>query len=92
VPLGAVSFVAGDAPAGSRRPFRAEIRIRHRAVPVAAEIRPATANEPRRGGAWIAETETPVWAAAPGQAAVLYDGDVVLGGGRIERAAVSGAA
>jgi tRNA-specific 2-thiouridylase len=92
VPLGAVSFVAGDAPAGPRRPFRAEIRIRHRAALVAAEIRPATVHEPRRGGAWIAETETPVWAAAPGQAAVLYDGEVVLGGGRIERAAVSGAA
>jgi len=29
-------------------------------------------------------TDTPVWAAAPGQAAVLYDGDEVLGGGRIE--------
>jgi hypothetical protein len=25
----------------------------------------------------------PIWAAAPGQAAVLYDGDEVLGGGRI---------
>jgi tRNA U34 2-thiouridine synthase MnmA/TrmU len=33
-----------------------------------------------------------VWAAAPGQAAVLYDGDIVLGGGRIERAEVAGAA
>ena len=30
-------------------------------------------------------TDAPVWAAAPGQAAVLYDGDEVLGGGRIER-------
>ena len=30
------------------------------------------------------ETDTPVWAAAPGQAAVLYDGDEVLGGGRID--------
>ena len=32
-------------------------------------------------------TDTPVWAVAPGQAAVLYDelGDEVLGGGRIAR-------
>ena len=37
------------------------------------------------GGRWVVETDTPVWAAAPGQAAVLYDGDVVLGGGRIAR-------
>ena len=28
-----------------------------------------------RGGSWIVETDQPVWAAAPGQAAVLYDGD-----------------
>ena len=34
------------------------------------------------------ETDAPVWAAAPGQAAVLYDGEVVLGGGRIARLAV----
>ena len=32
----------------------------------------------------------PVWAAAPGQAAVLYDGEVVLGGGRIARPAAVG--
>ena len=49
-------------------------------------------DEPRRGGRWVVETDTPVWAAAPGQAAVLYDGDVVLGGGRIEREVAAGAA
>jgi tRNA U34 2-thiouridine synthase MnmA/TrmU len=38
------------------------------------------------------ETDAPVWAAAPGQAAVLYDGDVVLGGGRIERSVAVDAA
>ncbi|HET7473849.1 MAG TPA: tRNA 2-thiouridine(34) synthase MnmA [Candidatus Limnocylindrales bacterium] len=92
VPLGSVSFVAGEAPNGAASPFRAEIRIRHRATPVPATVTPVTANEPRRGGSWIAETDTPVWAAAPGQAAVLYDGDLVLGGGRIERAAAVGAA
>ena len=45
----------------------------------------ATPDEPARGGRWIVETDEPVWAAAPGQACVLYDGDVVLGGGRIAR-------
>ena len=78
------SFVAGDAPAG-REPFRADIRIRHRATPIPATVRPATPDEPSRGGRWLVETDTPVWAAAPGQAAVLYDGDVVIGGGRIAR-------
>jgi tRNA-specific 2-thiouridylase len=95
VALGAVSFVAGDPPVARDArggSFRAEVRIRHRATPVGATIRPASGHEPRRGGAWIAETDQPVWAAAPGQAAVLYDGDVVLGGGRIEREAAVGAA
>ena len=82
------SFVAGDAP-GGRGPFRAEIRIRHRATPIAATVRPASGAEPARGGHWVVETDTPVWAAAPGQAAVLYDGDVVLGGGRIARSAAA---
>jgi len=35
---------------------------------------------------WVVETDTPVWAAAPGQAAVLYDGERCLGGGRIAAA------
>ncbi len=86
-----VSFVAGEPPAGDE-PFRADIRIRHRATPVPATVRPASSAELARGGRWIVEIDTPVWAAAPGQAAVLYDGDVVLGGGRIARAMVAGSA
>ena len=78
------TFVAGHAP--SREGFRASVRIRHRATPVSATIRPAGPAEPERGGTWLVETDSPVWAAAPGQAAVLYDGSVVLGGGRIARA------
>jgi tRNA-uridine 2-sulfurtransferase len=35
------------------------------------------------GSRWVIETDTPVWAAAPGQAAVLYDGERCLGGGRV---------
>jgi tRNA-specific 2-thiouridylase len=84
IELERASFVAGDAP-GWRDPFRAQIRIRHRATPIPATVRPASTSEPARGGRWLVETDNPVWAAAPGQAAVLYDGDVVLGGGRIAR-------
>jgi tRNA-specific 2-thiouridylase len=89
VDLERVSFVAGEAP--NRNEFRAEARIRHRAAPIPAWVRPAAASEPARGGRWIVETDEPVWAAAPGQACVLYDGEVVLGGGRIARPGVESA-
>ena len=69
------SFIAASAP---DRPFRASVRIRHRAALVSATIRPL--GERR----WAVSTDAAVWAAAPGQAAVFYDGDEVLGGGRIE--------
>jgi tRNA-specific 2-thiouridylase len=85
VPLERVSFVAGEPPS-RRHPgggFGAQVRIRHRAMTVPAVVRPATESEPARGGRWVAETDEPVWAAAPGQACVFYDGEVVLGGGRI---------
>jgi tRNA-specific 2-thiouridylase len=85
-----VTFVDGAAPGGGRdRTFRADVRIRHRAAPIPATLRPATPGQPDRGGRWTVETDRPVWAAAPGQAGVLYDGDVVLGGGRIARDARS---
>ena len=61
-------------------------------MPIGAVVRPATPDEPARGGRWLVETDAPVWAAAPGQAAVLYDGDVVLGGGRIARPAMAATA
>ena len=86
VPLERVTFVTGRAPAST---FRAEVRIRHRATPIPATVRAASRDEPDRGGRWIVETDRPVWAAAPGQACVLYDGDAVLGGGRIGRPAAA---
>jgi tRNA-specific 2-thiouridylase len=79
--LETTTIVAGAAPAGEA--FRADIRIRHRATPIPATVRPMS--DAGRSRDWIVETDSPVWAAAPGQAAVLYDGDVVLGGGRIAR-------
>jgi len=81
-----VRFISDDPPPA---PFRAAVRIRHRAEPVPATVRPATHLEPSRGGSWVVDTDTPVWAIAPGQAAVLYDGDACLGGGRIARMPVA---
>ncbi|HVZ47906.1 MAG TPA: tRNA 2-thiouridine(34) synthase MnmA, partial [Gemmatimonadaceae bacterium] len=64
----------GDAPAVGDR---VGVRVRHRAPIVAAEVVRADA-----GGIEVA-FEAPVAAIAPGQSAVFYDGDVVLGGGFI---------
>jgi tRNA-specific 2-thiouridylase len=71
-------FVAGRPPAER---FKASVRIRHRGTDVACEV--TLVGDDR----FAVETVEPVWAPAPGQAAVLYDGDVCLGGGRISRAA-----
>jgi tRNA-uridine 2-sulfurtransferase len=78
VELEDVRFVAGDPPAGGS--FRADVRVRHRGTLVPASVRRESRS---RGGRWVVETDTPVWAAAPGQAAVFYDGERCLGGGRI---------
>lgn len=88
IELERATFVAGAPPRAD--PFRAEVRIRHRSTPMAATVAPAApvGREPS-GSRWMVVTDTPVWAAAPGQAAVLYDGDVVLGGGRIARPRVA---
>jgi tRNA-uridine 2-sulfurtransferase len=85
-----VTFVAGVPPVAVKTrdgSFEATVRIRHRAASVAATLRPVRPDNPARGGRWIVETEEPVWAAAPGQACVFDDGEVVLGGGRIARPA-----
>jgi tRNA-specific 2-thiouridylase len=82
--LDEVQFVAGERPDGLSNAFRAEVQIRHRGRAAAATVRPAS------GSRWAVETDEPLWAAAPGQAAVFYRGDVVLGGGRIVRTAESG--
>jgi tRNA-uridine 2-sulfurtransferase len=70
-------FTATEPP-GER--FVASVRIRHRAPDVPAEVTMVGRDR------FLVETADPVWAPAPGQAAVLYDGEECLGGGRIARA------
>jgi tRNA-specific 2-thiouridylase len=71
-----VSWVTGAPPP---RSLRAAVRVRHRHAGAPAAI------EPRKGGRARVRFDEPVGAVAPGQAAVFYDGDVVLGGGWIAR-------
>jgi tRNA-specific 2-thiouridylase len=63
----------GPLPEGGR------VRLQLRSAPVAV---PATVAV--EGGGFTARFDEPVAAVAPGQAAVLYDGEVVVGGGWIE--------
>lgn len=72
--LARVSWISGVVP---DRSVRATVRVRHRHVGSSASI------EPRTGGQAIVSFDQPVRAVAPGQAAVFYVGDVVLGGGWI---------
>jgi tRNA-specific 2-thiouridylase len=69
-----VSWIAGRPP---ERPVRAHVKIRYRDPGSPAEV------EPCQGGAARVVFDEPARAVTPGQAAVFYDGDVVLGGGSI---------
>ena len=74
---GDATVASGDAPPVAT--FRAQVQVRHRGRPSPALVRHVD------GTRWLVETEEPVWAAAPGQAAVFYRDDEVIGGGRIAR-------
>ncbi len=72
-----VSWLAGSPPAG---PLDVDVQIRHRQPPARARVHPAGAASAH------VELAEPLRAVAPGQSAVLYRGDEVLGGGVITRA------
>ena len=68
------SWVAGEPP--SPVPFEAEVRIRYRGEDVPSVVQPL-------GDAMRIEFRTPQRGVSPGQSAVVYRGEELLGGGRI---------
>lgn len=70
-----VVFVAGAPPESPQ----IDVKIRYRSDPAAATLR-------RADDRWEVRFETPQLAVAPGQAAVFYRGEEVLGGGEITTA------
>jgi tRNA-specific 2-thiouridylase len=72
-----VSFVAGEAPSPH---FETNVVLRYRGIPLGASV------DVDRGRATLDVAEPAL--VAPGQAAVFYDGDEVIGGGVVARHAL----
>ena len=70
-----INWMAVEEPAA---PVTATAKLRYSAVPSPARITPLG------GGRARLDFDSPVRAVTPGQAAVFYDGDLLLGGGIIE--------
>jgi tRNA-uridine 2-sulfurtransferase len=71
-----VNWVSGEAPSG---PFRAQVKIRYKAVQAWAEVTPLDGNRTR------VSFDEPLRDITPGQAAVFYQDEVCLGGGVITK-------
>ena len=76
VAVGACNWISGDVP---EHEFRCRVKIRYRQPEQWATVIPTGSDTIR------IVFDAPQRAAAPGQAAVCYDGDVVLGGGTIQQ-------
>ena len=69
-----VNWISGEAPTGK---ISCSVKIRYRQKEQSAAVTPL------EGGVALVEFEEPQRAVTPGQSAVFYDGDTVLGGGVI---------
>jgi tRNA-uridine 2-sulfurtransferase len=79
------------------RPAKAKVRLRAHGTEVGCRVVPLGPTSPKEPGGSLGDTppahdrgvrvrlelDEPVDAVAPGQAGVLYDGDLVLGGGTV---------
>ena len=72
--VASAGFVAGSPP--ETGDIDVDVKVRYRAQPVPATLTP-------RGAEWRVDFAEPQLGVAPGQAAVFYRGDEVVGGGRI---------
>ena len=70
-----MNWISGDTP---EVPVRCAVKIRYRTREQAATV------YPEENGRGRIVFDAPQRAVTPGQAAVFYDGDTVLGGGTIE--------
>ena len=70
-----ITFISGKIP---EEPVRAEVRIRYQAKNADAMLIP-------EGDVMKIEFTEPQRAVTPGQAVVFYDGDIVLGGGTVQK-------
>jgi tRNA-specific 2-thiouridylase len=71
-----VNWISGKLP---EKPFNCTVKVRYRQEDQSARV------EPQSNGTMIVHFEEPERAVTPGQAVVLYDGDVCMGGGTIDQ-------
>ena len=71
---GGVNWISGEAP---QAPFRAQVKIRYRAAPAWGVV------TPQEDGSCHVAFDQPLRDITPGQAAVFYEADRLLGGGLI---------
>jgi tRNA-specific 2-thiouridylase len=84
--VGAINWVSIDPP---QQPMDLEVQVRYRSAPVTARLSPLPATEDdhqrQRPHRCHLVFEDEQFSIAPGQAAVFYAGDTVLGGGLLQR-------